>query len=242
VTAARPRPSGRRLLLTTLVDIAAPIALFYGLRAAGASTFVALLAGSVAPAVSVGVQWARERRLDAMAAFVAAVLLLSVTASLVSGSTRFMLAKDGWVTGLGGLWFLASVRARRPLAFLGGRPLLEGRFRSDGTSWDVLWEREPSFRRIWRVSTVIWATAMLADAAARIVMAYTLPVDAVPGLGGLLWPVTLVLLQVVNGVHYEAAGLWRLTSGAGRTPDDSSGGGGTRAQDPGAVDAPVETG
>ncbi|WP_327065105.1 VC0807 family protein [Kitasatospora sp. NBC_01302] len=215
MTAPSARPGGRRLLLTTLIDIAAPIALFYGLRAAGASTFLALLAGSLSPAASVAVQWVRARHLDAMAAFVAGVMLLSVAASLVSGSTRFMLARDGWVTGLAGLCFLASVRARRPLVFLGGRPLLEGRFRSDGTSWDVLWEREPSFRRIWRVSTVIWGIAMLADAAARIVMAYTLPVDAVPGLGGLLWPVTLVLLQLVNGVYYEVAGLWRLTAGAG---------------------------
>ncbi|MFI1521962.1 hypothetical protein [Kitasatospora cineracea] len=46
-----------------------------------------------------------------------------------------------------------------------------------------------------------------------------LPVDAVPGLGALLWPVTLVLLQLVNGVYYEVAGLWRLTAGtATRSP------------------------
>ena len=42
-------------------------------------------------------------------------------------------------------------------------------------------------------------------------MAYTLPVDAVPALGAVLWPVTLVLLQVVNGVYCEVAGLWRIT-------------------------------
>lgn len=206
-------PSSRRVLFGTLWDVAAPIALYYGLRAAGVSVFAALLLGALLPLASTVIQWVRERRLDAMASFVAAVMLLGLAASLVSGSTRFMLAKDGWVTAAAGLLFISSLRARRPLVFLGGRPLLEGRWRSDGTSWDVLWEREPAFRRIWRVSTVIWGVAMLVDAAARITMAYTLPVDAVPGLGGLLWPVTLVLLQVVNGVYYEFAGLWRITAG-----------------------------
>ncbi|MFI9273380.1 hypothetical protein ACIGXM_22065 [Kitasatospora sp. NPDC052896] len=75
----------------------------------------------------------------------------------------------------------------------------------------MLWKREPAFRRIWRVPTAIRGVAMLLDAAARIVMAHTLPVDLVPRLGASLRPVTLVLLQLVNGVCYELAGLWRLT-------------------------------
>ncbi|MFJ9611541.1 VC0807 family protein [Kitasatospora sp. NPDC101176] len=208
-----PRPSGRSLLLGVAWDVVVPIAVYYGLRAGGVSVFVALLAGAVLPALTTAVQWQRTRSLEGMAGFIAGTMLLGVAAALVSGSPRFLLAKDGWLTGVAGLWFLASIRARRPLLFHAGRPLLEGRFRSDGTSWDVLWEREPAFRRIWRVSTAIWGVAMLLDAAARIVMAYTLPVDTVPGLGALLWPVTLLLLQLVNGIYYEVAGLWGLTSG-----------------------------
>ncbi|MFC9930057.1 VC0807 family protein [Streptomyces sp. NPDC127190] len=213
VSGASPRPSGRRLLLGVVWDIVVPIALYYGLRAAGVSVFVALLAGAFVPALTTVVQWLRTRSLEGMAGFVAGTMLLGIAAALVSGSPRFMLAKDGWLTGVAGLWFLISIGARRPLLFHGGRPLLEGRFRSDGTSWDVLWEREPAFRRIWRVSTAIWGVAMLLDAVVRVVMAYTLPMDLVPGLGALLWPVTLVLLQLVNGVYYELAGLWRLTAG-----------------------------
>ncbi|MFE9373051.1 VC0807 family protein [Streptomyces sp. NPDC006711] len=218
---APPRPSGRRVLLGVLGDIVVPIALYYGLRAAGVSVFAALLAGALLPALTTAAQWLRTRSVEGMAGLVAGTMMLGVAAALIGGSPRFLLAKDGWLTGAAGLWFLISIRARRPLLFHGGRPLLEGRFRSDGTSWDVLWEREPAFRRIWRVSTAIWGVAMLLDAAARVVMAYTLPVDTVPGLGALLWPVTLLLLQVVNGVYYEVSGLWRLTSGAGvRRVDD----------------------
>jgi hypothetical protein len=41
-------------------------------------------------------------------------------------------------------------------------------------------------------------------------MSYTLPVGVVPGLGGVLWPVTFVLIQVVTNVYYHRAGLYRL--------------------------------
>ncbi|MGD3110611.1 VC0807 family protein [Streptomyces sp. YGL11-2] len=216
MTTASGRPGNRRLLLQLVWDVAAPIALFYGLRAVGASTFAAMLASSVLPLATTAVCWLRDRRLEGIAAFVGGVMLLGAVASLISGDTRFMLARDGWVTAVAGLCFLGSVWANRPLAYLGARPLLEGRFRSDGTPWETLWHNEPVFRRIWRVSTVIWGIALLADAAARVVMAYTLPVNVVPGLGGLLWPVTMVLLQLLNGVYYRLAGLWRLTAGSGR--------------------------
>jgi hypothetical protein len=45
---------------------------------------------------------------------------------------------------------------------------------------------------------------------ARVIMSYTLPVAVVPGLGGALWPVTFVVLQVVTNVYYHFAGLYRL--------------------------------
>ncbi|MBC3843573.1 hypothetical protein GXW82_35310 [Streptacidiphilus sp. 4-A2] len=195
-----------------IADIGLPLAVYYGLRAAGVDMYRALLASAVPPLLSAGVQYLRERRLDGMGAFVGGIVLISLGAAVIGGNPRFLLAKDGWTTAIAGIWYLLSVRARRPLVFHGARPLLEGRFRSDGTSWDVLWERA-RFRRIWRVSTVIWGVAMLVDAAVRVTMAYTLPVDEVPALGALLWPVTLGLLQVVNGVYYEFSGLWRITRG-----------------------------
>ena len=106
--------------------------------------------------------------------------------------------------------FLASVRARRPAAFTFARPLLEGRRMFTVRDWDALWQAEPAFRRIWRISTVMWGTGLLADAVARVIMSCTLPVAVVPGLGGALWPVTFVVLQVVTNVYYYFAGLNRL--------------------------------
>ena len=47
----------------------------------------------------------------------------------------------------------------------------------------------------------------LLDAAARVVMAYTLPPDMVPALGTLLYAATTVVLLVVVNVLYIASGV-----------------------------------
>ncbi|MFH8387597.1 hypothetical protein ACH4E7_43085 [Kitasatospora sp. NPDC018058] len=83
---APPRPSGRRLLLRVAWDVLVPIAVYYGLRAADVSVFVALLAGAVLPALTTAVRWLRTRSLEGIAGFIAGTMLLGVAAALVSGS------------------------------------------------------------------------------------------------------------------------------------------------------------
>jgi hypothetical protein len=191
-------------------DIAAPIALYYGLRAAGLPSLQALAIGAVIPAASAAWVLIRRRRANMVALLVLGTIVASLIISVISHSPRFLLAKDGLLTSVWGIWFLASLRARRPAAFLFARPLLEGRRAFAVRDWDLLWDTEPRFRRIWRVSTVIWGLALLADAVIRVVMSYTLPVDVVPGLGGALYPVTFVVIQIVTNVYYQVAGLNRL--------------------------------
>jgi len=191
-------------------DIAAPIALYYGLRAAGLPSLQALAIGAVIPAASAAWVLIRRRRANMVALLVLGTIVASLIISVISHSPRFLLAKDGLLTSVWGIWFLASLRARRPAAFLFARPLLEGRRAFAVRDWDLLWDTEPRFRRIWRVSTVIWGLALLADAVIRVVMSYTLPVDVVPGLGGALYLVTFVVIQIVTNVYYQMAGLNRL--------------------------------
>jgi hypothetical protein len=204
-------------------DVAAPVALYYGLRAAGAGVWLALAGGAVAPALSFLVSMITRRRADMLGVSVMALLLVSAGVSLVTGSPRVLLARDGWLTAAWGVWFFLSLRARRPVTFVFSRPLLEGRRVFDAAarrwvapaaeSWDALWEQVPRFRRIWRVTTVIWGGALLADAVLRLVMAWTLPVGVVPGLGGALWPVTFVVLQVITNVYFARSGFWLILRG-----------------------------
>ncbi|GGP00802.1 VC0807 family protein [Wenjunlia tyrosinilytica] len=211
----RPVNPALKMLFMLVVDLGFPIVIYYVLRSAGVGNILALTVGSLVPATSSVITFARERKVDALGAFVTALMALSIAASLITDSPRFLLVKDGWLTGAAGMGFLATLRGRRPLAFTFSRPLLERQFSDSSGSWDELWERVPRFRRIWRVSTVIWGVGLLIDAAVRAVMAYTLPVDVVPALGGAQYGVFTVLMLVIVNIHQSRAGLWSiLRSGA----------------------------
>jgi hypothetical protein len=201
VTAADARSRPRRVALRLLVDVVAPLGLYYALRAGGVGVYLALLASTVlSAAISVG-SLVRDRKLNGLSTYLTTMLLASVVVSVIAGSPRFLLAKEAWLTALTGVWFLVSLRAGRPLAYLYSRPLLEGRLRWPG-GWDELWDRFPRWRRMWRVSSLLWGIGTLADAALRVVMAYTLPIDSVPALGTALYAATAVVLIVVNNVYY----------------------------------------
>jgi hypothetical protein len=210
---APPPTRPKRQLALLVLDVGAPIGLYYGLRAAGLSNLVALGAGAIVPAVGVIIQLVTRRRLDGVGGVVVVSVLATIVLSVITDSPRFLLARDGFLTALWGLWFLATLRAgrsRRPAAFALARPLMEGRRPFGTASWDDVWAREPAFQKIWRMSTVIWGVGLLIDAVLRVLMSYTLPVGTVPGLGGALWPVTFIAIQVVTNVYYHRAGLYRL--------------------------------
>ena len=203
-----------------VLDLAAPIIVFYGMRWAGAGVFVALIAGAITPTLSMLVKLTKDRRVDALAVAVLVVLLLSAGVSLIDGSPQFLAAKDCVLTAAWGGWSFLSLHGRRPLTFRFTRPLLEGRKVFDyrqrswappsEESWDQVWQRSPRFRRIWKVTTVIWGVALLIDAAVRVAMAYTLPIDAIPGLSGALWIVTLLALQIITNIYFLHSGLWTV--------------------------------
>ncbi|MFF4591377.1 VC0807 family protein [Streptomyces sp. NPDC001388] len=209
--------SGPPLLLTVLVDLGVPIGLYYGLTAAGVSDVLALTAGAVVPGAATLVRFARTRRVDVLGVFVTTMLVLSIVVSLAGGSARLLLVRDGWLTAVAGLGFLVSLRGRRPLAFGFSRRLLERRA-SGGRDWDELWDEEPDFRRIWRVTTVIWGVGLLVDSGIRTLMAYTLPVHVVPALNGAQYGVFTLLMLVIVNVYHARAGLWPILSPQPGTP------------------------
>ena len=200
----------KRQVLRFVVDFAAPTAMFYLLRALGVGLYATLVVSAVLPASFAVLRWFRSRERDGLAIYMLSMLVLSALVSLISGSPRFLLAREGWLTGVTGVWFIASMWAARPLAFHYTRPMLEGRRRLADIpgDWDELWDRLPRFRRIWKVGSALWGVALLADSVVRVVMAYTLPVNAVPALGTALYVGTSVVLIVITNVYYVVSGLY----------------------------------
>jgi hypothetical protein len=193
------------LVRTSALDVAAPLAVFYGLHAAGVGDVPALLASAVPPLLNAVLTAVRERRADPIALAVVAATLLSMLASLVgSGGPRELLARGVWLTAPFGLWLLASAFTRRPLCFAVTRSLLPNR----AGVMDRLWETDTRFRRAWRSITVVWGAVSLADSAARLVMAWTLPVALVPALDTALTVATIVALQPPTWFFLYRSGRW----------------------------------
>ena len=200
----------RRAATTAVLGLVGPMVLYYALRAAGLSVFAALLVGALLPVVGLVVGLLRGRRPDAVSGFWSILLLLALGVSLVGGDVRFLLARDALVTATVGTWFLASAWTSRPLALVLSRPLLELMHRYPPGRWEQLWRDQPRFRTIWRRASVGFGIGTLADAAARVVMAYTLPVDLVPALSTALYLATSVVLLVAVNIYYARAGLWPM--------------------------------
>ena len=171
------------------------------LRASGFGIYASLLIPAIVSALTGTLTFVRRRRLDGISVYMAAMMFGSLAVSLVSGSTRFLLAREAVLTGVTGIWFIASLCARRPLAYLFCRPLLEGRLRWP-SGWDGIWDQPPLPAHVADLESM-WGVAILADAALRVVMAYTLSPDAVPGLGTLLYAVTTVVAIAATNVLYS---------------------------------------
>jgi intracellular septation protein A len=205
--------------LRIIAGFAVPTALYYVLRAFGVSIFMSLLASTAASALPGVVTLVRERRVSGISAYMTSMMLGSVVVSLVAGSPRFLLAREAVLTGVTGVWFITSVWwGRRPLAYMFSKPLLEGRMHWPG-SWDTLWERSPRFRRMWRVVSVLYGIGTLGDAALRVVMAYSLPVDEVPALGTALYIATTAVLIIGTSIYYIACGVYNPYSAMYRTAE-----------------------
>ncbi|MEU4667061.1 VC0807 family protein [Amycolatopsis sp. NPDC023774] len=194
---AAPPGLRRELVVNLAINLVAPAALFYGLRALGVNQWLALLAGVVPPAVRAVQTMLTKRRVDTLAVFTLSILVLSVATSFLSGSPRFLLAKDGWMTAAAGLWMLATL-LRTPFLYQVLRSFLgqEARERIERN-----WLGSATYRHVLRVTTAMWGVVLVLDAGVRVVLAYALPVDRVPLISGLQYVAVYLALEVATRVY-----------------------------------------
>jgi intracellular septation protein A len=184
---AAPRWS---MFLGLFWDIGLSLVAYYGLRALGASPYVALLGGTVTAGLRIAYVWLRTRRFDGFAAFMLAEFGVGLGFALLTGDARFLVAKESFSTAIAGVIFLATCVYGRPMIWHAA-----ARFQPAARAeLDRLWRGSPGFRRTFRMLTIGWGAGMLAEAVARVVVAYTLPVDAAAGLSQLLRFGTMGLL------------------------------------------------
>lgn len=182
----------RAVVVNLLINLVAPLALFYGLRAAGVDQWLALMLGAIPPTAHAVVTAVKRRKLDALALFTLTILGGSVLTSFLVGSPRFLLAKDGWMTAVAGGWMLVTLRGK-PFLYQFVEALTTGEVHDRMV---VNWRNSPTFRHVLRMATVMWGVGLVLDAGVRVALAYSLPVDQVPLISTLQYVVVYLALEV----------------------------------------------
>jgi hypothetical protein len=202
---APPHPGSRRpglaaSLRPLLIDIGIPVGSYYLLRDGfGASPWLSLALSSVGPAVRTVAGIAAERKANLLALLMLAVNLAGIMVSFLTGDPRAMIAKDSIVSSVIAFAILGSVALRRPLMSAGLRPFVTKGQPARDAAWDRLSAGSARFRRLELLFSAIWGLALLAECAARLVGAYTLPVTTMVWLGTVFTLGAIGLAMVVGG-------------------------------------------
>ncbi|MFF3333454.1 VC0807 family protein [Streptomyces sp. NPDC002888] len=197
-------PSMRKNFAPLIVDVAVPLGSYYLFRDGfGMSTFAALAWSSVVPALRTGWSAVKERRTNALAGLILVVNVVSLLLSFVSGDPRLMLAKDSGVSSVVGIGILVSVALGKPMMTAGMKPFLVKGDAARQAAWERLESgvtaRSADFRRRERVFSLVWGVVLLAECVARVIGAYTIPVDTMVWLGGVVMVVTILAGVLVSG-------------------------------------------
>lgn len=198
-----PRPAIRAWLPEMVAEAGLPYLTYLLLHARGVSVVNSLLAGAVFPVAFIVIHFVRRHRLEGFGLIILATIAAGAGLALLSGSSRIYLVKESFLTGAFGLAMLGSLFGRRPFMFYSGR-----KFATDGSAaglaaWDSYWPRSSTFRRTNRVMTLVWGVAFVAEAAVRVVAAYTLSTSTVVALSAVV-PLVIVGLLMSWTFAYAA--------------------------------------
>jgi len=183
-----------------LIDVAVPIGSYYLLKSGfGMGTVAALGWSSVVPAIRTVWGVVAERTVNAFAALILFVNVVGLSLSLVAGDPRLMLAKDSGVSSAIGIGVLVSVAMGRPMMTAGMKPWLVKGDPEREAAFERLLSGSAAFRRAERRFSLVWGVGLLGECLARVVGAYTLPVDTMVWLGTVVMIGTIGVTVVVSG-------------------------------------------
>ncbi|WP_051367927.1 VC0807 family protein [Hamadaea tsunoensis] len=196
-------PVSRRALAgSVLLDLVAPLAVYYGARALGVGQWAALAASAVIPLGVVVYRFVQRRQIEYFALFIVTAVALGLVLSALTGDPRTILVREAWtgmLGGLAGLWLLGSLLRGRPALMVLFRSFVLAKSGPEGLrTWAARWDDEPRFRHGLRVLTAVWGVAFLLSAVLQLLFAYALPLDVAPAAMNGAWPVIAVPLFVFH--------------------------------------------
>ena len=173
-TGAYLRTNGRSILAEALVNFILPFLIYnYAEKPLGEAG--ALLASSVPPILWSLIEFARNRRLDALSLLVLSGIMLSLLAMLGGGGVKFLQLREKLVTVVIGLAFLGSALIRKPLIYELARATMRRKSEAEAQEFEAL-QIHAGFRHTMMVMTLVWGFGLLADAAISVMLVFTLSV------------------------------------------------------------------
>jgi hypothetical protein len=207
-TAAEPirrrLPSPSRAMVTTLfLDIGLSVIAYFVAQLFGASTYEALLIGTVVSGVRIAWVGVRQRRLDPFALFLMLLFGAGLALTLVTGDVRFLLAKDSATSCTAGLVLLGSCLINRPLAYYAAKRFAAA---SGAAEFERTAHTDGMRRRWYRVS-MVWGVGLLVESGLRVAAIYLLPITVAADLSQVLMiaAIAALLIWTVRSAKRESS-------------------------------------
>jgi uncharacterized membrane protein len=209
VTETHSPPRSRSAVLRILLlDVAPPLVGYYGLRALGASEYVALLTATVLSGLKVTYDAVKARRLDPFACYLLLTFGLSLAVALITTDPKLILAGNTLVNGIGGLLFLGSCVVGTPLT-----QVVAERFNPDDD------EPEPGAEEYRRKAHILlsamWGVGLIIEVGVRLVVISRVSVDVANGLlSAISWGTVGILIAATFLVGRRLGARWEQRKAA----------------------------
>jgi hypothetical protein len=184
-----------------IMDVAVPLGIYFAARKAfGMDLVPSLILSSVIPGVRTAASAVWQRSFNGLAGLILAVNVAGILLSFVSGDPRIIIAKDSGISSIIGIVILISAFRGAPLMTAGLKPWVTKGDAARTAAWDRLMSSSDRFLSLERRFSVIWGAALLTECVARVVGAFTIPVDT------MAWLSTVMLLGAIGVATFVGGG------------------------------------
>src|SRR3984885_8168249 len=163
-----------KLVIEVLANFVLPYVI-YVMTQAHIGQVRALLGASLAPVVWTLIEFAQNRRVDALSLLVLAGIVLSLLAFLGGGSVRFLHIRENLVTGLIGLVFLGSAAIGHPLIYHLARATKQRQSQAEAEKLDKLRDNQ-NFRHAMNTMTLVWGFGLIAQTALACLLVFKMSI------------------------------------------------------------------
>lgn len=157
------------------------------------SDYGALLAASVPALVFEVASLRRQRQLDVLGVLVLGTLVISAVVSLVGGSPKVLLVRESFVTAGFGVACILSLCLARPLMFYVIRYFATANSPAKLSTYNGRWQY-PAFRRYFRIVTLVWGIAYIAELPVRLFLVFHLSIVRYLAIAPIIFYVLLATL------------------------------------------------